>query len=142
MGGSAWSEQPDSSPERPIAERVLLVDGANVVGSVPDGWWKDRAGAAARLTRQLASASLPYELIELVLEGKARAGVPTGTIERLEVVHADGSGDDEIVTRCHALAARGTQVTVATADRGLLSRLAPLGVASLGPRELRVSLDQ
>ena len=27
---------------------TLVVDGANVVGSVPDGWWKDRAGAARR----------------------------------------------------------------------------------------------
>lgn len=142
MGGSAWSEQPDSSPERPIAERVLVVDGANVVGSVPDGWWKDRAGAAARLTRQLASASLPYELIELVLEGKARAGVPAGTTGQLQVLHAGGSGDDEIVTRCRALAAERTQVTVATADRGLLARLAPLGVTPLGPRELRSRLDR
>ena len=29
--------------------RVLVVDAANVVGSRPDGWWKDRAGAARRL---------------------------------------------------------------------------------------------
>ena len=33
------------------ARSVLVVDGANVVGSVPDGWWKDRAGAARRLLR-------------------------------------------------------------------------------------------
>src|SRR5690606_10814503 len=33
---------------------VLVVDAANVVGSRPDGWWKDRAGAAARLRDELA----------------------------------------------------------------------------------------
>ena len=36
--------------------RVLLVDGANVVGSVPDGWWRDRPGAAARLHAELVAA--------------------------------------------------------------------------------------
>ena len=32
---------------------VLLVDIANVMGSVPDGWWRDRAGAATRLLNEL-----------------------------------------------------------------------------------------
>ncbi|MFC7657917.1 hypothetical protein ACFQV8_17970 [Pseudonocardia benzenivorans] len=36
---------------------VLVVDGANVVGSRPDGWWRDRAGAAARLATRLGAAS-------------------------------------------------------------------------------------
>ena len=34
----------------------LVVDGANVVGSRPDGWWRDRAGAAARLAERIATA--------------------------------------------------------------------------------------
>ncbi|WP_324273440.1 hypothetical protein [Blastococcus brunescens] len=34
---------------------VLLVDTANVVGSRPDGWWRDRAGAATRLLARLAA---------------------------------------------------------------------------------------
>lgn len=33
---------------------VLLVDVANVVGSRPDGWWRDRAGATTRLLHRLA----------------------------------------------------------------------------------------
>jgi 8-oxo-dGTP pyrophosphatase MutT (NUDIX family) len=33
---------------------TIIVDGANVVGSRPDGWWKDRAGAATRLAGELA----------------------------------------------------------------------------------------
>lgn len=142
MNGTGEPGRLDTSPEQPAGERVLVVDGANVVGSVPDGWWKDRAGAAAKLAHQLASASLPFDVIELVLEGKERAGVPTGTIEHLEVVHAGGSGDDEIVARCHSLAARGAHVTVVTADRGLLARLAPLEVTPQGPRELRSRLGQ
>lgn len=141
MNGTMGRDRPDASPERPAGERALVVDGANVVGSVPDGWWKDRAGAAARLARQLAATELPFDRIDLVLEGKARAGVPAGERGPVHVVHADGSGDDEIVTRCRALSAQHAQVTVATADRGLLARLAPLGVTPLGPRELRSRLE-
>jgi 8-oxo-dGTP diphosphatase len=37
-----------------LATVTIIVDGANVVGSRPDGWWRDRAGAALRLRDQLA----------------------------------------------------------------------------------------
>lgn len=119
---------------------VLVVDGANVVGSVPDGWWRDRAGAAARLHVALRDAALPFDVVVLVLEGKARAGVPEGESEGVTCVHAPGSGDDEILARCRYLTEAGDAVTVASADRGLLSRLAPLGVATVGPRALRAQL--
>jgi hypothetical protein len=36
-------------PDAPRARLTIIVDGANVVGSRPDGWWRDRAGAAVRL---------------------------------------------------------------------------------------------
>jgi hypothetical protein len=35
---------------------LIVVDAANVVGSVPDGWWRDRAGATERLRDALALA--------------------------------------------------------------------------------------
>jgi 8-oxo-dGTP diphosphatase len=33
----------------------MVVDVANVMGSRPDGWWRDRAGAAVRLYSELAA---------------------------------------------------------------------------------------
>src|SRR6266540_1385893 len=77
--------------------QVLIVDGANVVGSRPDGWWRDRAGAARRLQEQLSTAVLPHDEVVLVLEGNARRGNPAGQHRRLRTVHALGSGDDAIV---------------------------------------------
>jgi hypothetical protein len=53
----------------------MVVDGANVVGSRPDGWWRDRAGAAARLHERLVAAALPDDEVVLVLEGAARQGL-------------------------------------------------------------------
>ncbi|GAB48171.1 hypothetical protein [Mobilicoccus pelagius] len=116
---------------------ALVVDGANVVGSVPDGWWRDRAGAAARLHAALVAVDLPWEHIVLVLEGAARPGVPEGEVATVTTVHAPGSGDDEIVDRCGQLADEGARVVVVTADRGLVARLEPFDVDVEGPRALR-----
>ena len=67
---------------------VLVVDGANVVGSVPDGWWKDRAGAARRLHERLLVADTSYDEIVLVLEGQAKGGVRAGRDGHVTTVHA------------------------------------------------------
>ena len=124
-----------------IGVQVLIVDGANVVGSRPDGWWKDRAGAAGRLKEQLLSAALPYDEVVLILEGKATRGNPAGQDGHLRTVHAPGSGDDAIVQAVMAQAdvgdARG--VTVVTADRVLRDRVEAAGARSAGPSWL---LDQ
>lgn len=111
----------------------LLVDAANVVGSRPDGWWRDRAGATTRLLRRLASlpgrevpgpdgGPLTVNGVIAVVEGRAReASGPDG----VDVVRADGSGDDALVRRTTDLAAAGTSLLVVTADRGLRARLPP-----------------
>ncbi len=113
------------------AERVdvLVVDVANVVGSRPDGWWRDRQGATSRLLHRLASADLAAGRVVVVLEGAARgAAAPTG----LEVVEATGSGDDAVAARVLAEHAARQCVRVVTADRGLRARL-PSGVSIVGP---------
>lgn len=71
-----------------MREPIWVIDGANVIGSRPDGWWRDRPAAAARLHRRiqrlltatepLLDAAGPPERVMLVLEGAARAGVPAG----------------------------------------------------------------
>ncbi len=113
---------------------AIVIDAANVVGSVPDGWWKDRAGAAVRLLDQLAALGargVDAGVLELpadtwfpelvgVLEGDARVA---GDVVGVQVVRAEGHGDDAIVRVAERLAAEGRQVTVVTSDRGLGERL-------------------
>ncbi|MGW0779355.1 NTP pyrophosphohydrolase [Streptomyces sp. NPDC002913] len=122
-------------------ERALvIVDAANVVGSVPDGWWRDRHGAAERLRDSLvpyAAEGLPghtgpVELI-LVVEGAAREVV---SVPGVRVVAAPGSGDDLIAEL--AAAAHGLRsCVVVTADRGLRQRVEAYGARCTGPRTVR-----
>lgn len=115
--------------------RVLVVDGANVVGSRPTGWWRDRAGAAERLHQAIAAADLGYDVVVLVLEGDARRGQPAGADGdgAIHTVHAPGSGDDAIVDQVRTRSAAGEDVVVVTADRVLRERVAGAGGSSLGP---------
>ena len=121
--------------------QVLIVDGATVVGSRPDGWWRDRAGAAHRLHDQLSAADLPEDEIVLVLEGQARRGPHAGQEARLRTVHADGSGDDAILdeVRRQVAVGDGRGVVVVTADRQLRQRVEEAGADSRSPTWL---LDQ
>ena len=118
---------------------VLVVDGANVVGSRPDGWWKDRAGAAQRLHERLLVADTSYDEIVLVLEGAAKGGVRAGRDGHVLTVHAPRDGDATIVEQASLAAGRGSTVTVVTADRFLRARVEGVGARAMGPGWL---LDQ
>lgn len=146
--GAAWPRLRALLPVRP----TIVVDVANVVGSVPDGWWRDRAGAADRLLASLATlagdgvdaADLGiasgtehdtwFPRLVAVVEGQARAAAdPAG----IELVRAAGSGDDAVVAAVEAAAAAGETVSVVTADRGLRSRVEAHGARALSPSWLR-----
>ncbi|MET9366403.1 NTP pyrophosphohydrolase [Streptomyces griseoflavus] len=114
---------------------LVIVDAANVVGSVPDGWWRDRRGAAERLRDRLAADGLPdrpgpLELV-LVVEGAARGVEP---VPGVRVESAPGSGDDHMVA---LVAGAGDRpVLVVTADRELRRRVTSLGAEVTGPRSV------
>ncbi len=127
---------------------VVVVDAANTVGARPDGWWRDRKGAAERLLAHLNSLSetgVPAAFVGLagtrwypqwlvVLEGQAK-GAARAPAPRVMVVDAPGEGDDEIVARARQLADSGRHLVVVSADRGLRARL-PQEAVPLGPGRL------
>ena len=110
---------------------LLIIDGANVVGSRPDGWWRDRAGAARRLRDSLVG--LDAGEVVLVVEGAARG---LESADGVRVVSAKGSGDDAIVDLVRE-EGQGRQVVVVTADRGLRERVTSLGASVKGPRSIQ-----
>ncbi len=124
--------------------RVLVVDAANVVGSRPTGWWRDRAGAARDLHRRVLDAVEGARLVPpvvLVVEGAARAGVQEGEERGVRVVHANGVGDDTVVRLVREAFGRQQPVTVVTADRGLRDRARRLGAHVVGPGWLHGRMD-
>lgn len=146
--GAAWERLRSLLPLSP----AVIVDAANVVGSVPDGWWRDRPGAAGRLLqriRALSGAGVPAAALELpehtwfpqwtvVLEG---AGRGAEDVAGLDVVRADASGDDEIVRQAERSVAAGHVVTVVTSDRELGERVTRAGATVRGARWLLDLID-
>lgn len=120
--------------------RILVVDAANVVGARPNGWWKDRPGAARRLHEALLVADLDFDEVVVVLEGAAKAGVAAGRDGDVVVVHAAGEGDRTILAEVTAAAERG-QVTLVSADRVLQANAAGRGASAHSPMWLWEALD-
>src|ERR1700761_8562928 len=116
-GTGAVNGRPDADAG---ADVTIIVDGANVVGSKPDGWWRDRAGAAARLHGRLAVADTAYDEIVLVLEGQGKGGGPAGRDGPVRTVHAPRDGDAAIARAVADARDRGHDVVVISADRALL----------------------
>lgn len=123
------------------AKRVLVVDGANVVGANPDGWWKDRPGAAARLHDSLLVGDAGYDEVVLVLEGQAKQGVRPGRDAHVRTVHAARDGDSSIVKAAEAAIEAGHDVAVVTADRALAGRVEFAGARVHSPTWLLGHLD-
>lgn len=141
----------------------LVVDAANVVGSRPDGWWRDRQGAARRLAGQVVAVLVarPEDLVEalqgrsptstatagsdrhdaavqvhLVLEGAASDVEDLPTHPLLDAVHAPADGDSAIVALVEKLVAGPDPVLVVTADRALRERVRQAGAQVTGPGTL------
>ena len=146
-------------PARAPGPLGLILDGNNVIGARPDGWWRDRPGAAARLAARLgavARTGVPGERlglpaatatarwwpeVVLVLEGAARSAPdPDAAPSPGSVVvrRARREGDDEIVAVTSELRATRPDdaVVVVTADRGLRARVVEAGALVVGPRAL------
>ena len=128
-------------PDADTPAGLVVVDAANVIGARPDGWWKDRAGAAERLIDQLAAAHRVPELtgrrVVVVLEGR---GVDASTEGHdVAVVRAPRDGDATIVdvVREH----QDDDVLVVTSDRELRRRVEALGARTVGAGWLRDLLD-
>jgi uncharacterized protein YaiI (UPF0178 family) len=117
-----------------------VVDASNVIGSRPDGWWRDRAGATRRLVGRLdAFAQATGEPVTVVLDGGRAPGA-----EHVEVLVASRSGrdaaDDEIVELLQDRGADG--VRVVTSDATLARRVRALGADVEGAGGFRRRLDE
>ena len=117
----------------------------NVIGSRPDGWWRDRAGAMRALVARLdAFVEATVQPVTVVLEGRP-FDIPPAREGRLRVTFAPRRGpdaaDDEIV----ALVAGATDLStlrVITSDAGLAERVRAAGAEVTGAGAFRRELDR
>jgi 8-oxo-dGTP diphosphatase len=148
---------------RPLLDlrTAVVVDAANVVGSRPDGWWRDRPAATSRLLDSVgrwaavpvAEAHLPAELRRaplsarwltafVVVEGMPARAPRLAAPDDVRLVRAPASGDDAVVGTAYELLGDGTtDVLVVTADRALADRVRAAGAAVAGPAWLWRLLD-
>jgi predicted RNA-binding protein with PIN domain len=120
--------------------RRKIVDGNNVIGSRPDGWWRDRAGATRRLVEQLTASR--GEAVTVVFDG--RRPDPFDAPETVEVIFAERSGRnaaDDVIAALVAEAPPGDRIDVVTSDAGLAARVRAHGAGVIGSRAFRDRLD-
>jgi predicted RNA-binding protein with PIN domain len=105
-----------------------LVDGMNVIGSRPDGWWRDRRAAQRALVVALGELG---EAVTVVFDGAAHETDPPAAVEVAFAPHAD----DEITARA------SPGITVVTSDRELAQRVRAAGAEVLPAKAFRDRLD-
>ncbi len=119
------------------------IDGMNVIGTRPDGWWRDRDAAMHRLVDRLERwAAAEGEDVTVVFE---RPPSPPIRSTVIEIAHAPrprrDAADDEIVRRLR-LEPAPAQVRVVTSDRWLADAASGLGAAVLGSDGFRSMIDE
>jgi len=129
----------------PEARRRLIVDGNNVIGSRPDGWWRDRKGAARRLVASLQELSRRSgDRICVVFDGSPQADMPEGVHDGVLVAYATRTGrdaaDDRIVDEVER-DRDASSLTVVTSDHALAERVRALGARVEGAGTLLAQLS-
>ena len=117
-----------------------LVDGMNVIGSRPDGWWRDREGAKRRLAADLVALAERGDEVTVVFDGRE----PDEPVEApgVTVLFAPGgpnAADDRIAELVGA-DDDPASLTVVTSDADLVRRVTERGAQTTGARSLRREL--
>jgi predicted RNA-binding protein with PIN domain len=122
---------------------MLIVDGNNVIGSRPDGWWRDRREATRRLVDQLAAwAAEAGEPVSVVFDCRRPDGLDAP--EHVRVIFAERSGPDaadDVIAGLVADDPEPERLSVVTSDAGLAARVRAHGARVLGSRGFRDRLS-
>jgi predicted RNA-binding protein with PIN domain len=122
-----------------------IVDGMNVIGSRPDGWWKDRNKAMAALVERLecwaAQGDARGDGVTVMFEQPPSPPIRSSSITVTHAARAaPNSADDEIV-RLVAADARPQEIRVVTSDRTLADRVRAVGASVCPAASFRALID-
>ncbi|MCW2663732.1 MAG: hypothetical protein JWP83_4884 [Mycobacterium sp.] len=119
-----------------------IVDGMNVIGSRPDGWWKDRGRAMVALVEKLDRwASVQGEDVTVVFERPPATAITSSVIEIAYAPKAAANSADDQIVRLVEADARPQEIRVVTSDKGLASRVAALGATVYPAASFRDLID-
>jgi predicted RNA-binding protein with PIN domain len=112
--------------------RKWVIDGMNVVGSTPDGWWRDRTGAMRRLAGDLAAyAERSGDEVTVVFDGRP-FDVDAGPVTVAFAPQGGRNAADDAIERLVGADPDRAQLTVVTSDRELAQRVRAHG-ANVAP---------
>ena len=124
----------------------IVVDGMNVIGSRPTGWWRDRQGAARDLVQRLKGlAAASGDDVTLVLDGRPQPDLPEGEHAGVRVLYARRSGPDAADERIVDILTddpEPSSIRLFTSDRNLRLEAERLGATVDGASVLLARLDK
>ena len=115
-----------------------IVDGMNVIGSRPTGWWHDRPGAMQQLVHELGVLDDP---VTVVFDGRPFDVQDAGDIEVRFASRAGRNAADDDIAELVAELTDPSEVVVVTSDRELVGRVRDHGVEVMGAKNFRERLD-
>lgn len=113
-----------------------LIDGMNVIGTRPDGWWKDRHGSMVKLVNMLEQwVASSGEQVTVVFEQPPSPPMGSTVIEVAYAPRPRPDSADQEIARRVAASAEPAAIRVVTSDLRLAERVRAIGatVESSGP---------
>jgi len=119
-----------------------IVDGMNVIGSRPDGWWKDCGRAMVALVDRLDRwASIQGDDVTVVFERPSKTAISSTAIEVAYAPKAAANSADDEIVRLVQADPRPHEIRVVTSDKELTNRVASLGASVYPAASFRDLID-
>ncbi len=121
---------------------MLLVDGMNLIGARPDGWWSDRTEAMRLMAWQLrAFAEETGEELTVVFDGRPLDEVIRGLGIEVQFAPGGANAADRRIERLVSDHPKPEAITVVTSDKALVRAVRELGASVIGSGDFRSTLD-
>jgi predicted RNA-binding protein with PIN domain len=119
-----------------------IVDAMNVIGTRPDGWWKNRHGARVRLVEQLERWASPEgHQVTVVFEGPTSPPIHSSVIRIHQAPRVGANSADDEIVRMVRDDDLPSQITVVTSDATLVDRVRELGASVCPSARYRDLID-